>query len=49
MTECVVCGITPGDLPYEEMGLTLEEAEETMFVKAGDLAWCMGHIGRADD
>ena len=29
--ECSRCGVTAADLPYEEMGLTLDEASEFLF------------------
>lgn len=29
--ECIRCGVTAADLPYEEMGLSLDEASELLF------------------
>ena len=40
--ECVRCGITPGDLPYEELGLTLDEAAETLFERVDGETRCQG-------
>ena len=38
--QCTYCGITAADLPYEEMGLTLTEASETLFHPAGNTVLC---------
>lgn len=29
--ECACCGVTAADLPYEEMGLSRDEASEFLF------------------
>lgn len=36
--ECRQCGVTAADLPYEELGLTVDQASECLF--DGDL--CRG-------
>lgn len=43
--ECDGCGITAADLPYEEMGLSLDEASELWFEPihlSGGLYLCQG-------
>lgn len=40
--ECATCGVTAADLPYEEMGLTLEGASDELFDHDGPEARCMG-------
>jgi hypothetical protein len=40
--ECVGCGITAADMPYEEMGMTLEDASEFLFVHDGNAVLCSG-------
>ena len=37
--ECEGCGVTAADFPYEEIGFTLAEASEYLFV---DPALCNG-------
>lgn len=42
-SECSNCGVTAADLPYEELGLSLEEASETLFERAACGAiFCQG-------
>jgi len=38
--ECTACGVTAADLPYEEMGLTLDEVSEFLF----DDGLCQGCV-----
>jgi hypothetical protein len=40
--ECEGCGVTAADLPYEDLGMTLDEASEFMFVHADGGALCNG-------
>lgn len=40
--ECVACGITAADMPYEELGMTLEDAAEFWFDHDGNQAFCRG-------
>lgn len=42
MSECTRCGITSGDLPTEEMGLTWDEAEEQLFEVVDGQTYCQG-------
>ena len=39
---CEGCGIAAADLPYEVMGLTLEEAEELFFEHIDGEPYCQG-------
>lgn len=38
--ECRKCGVTAADLPFEEMGMTLEEASEQWFERVGSDTFC---------
>jgi hypothetical protein len=38
--ECDGCGITAEDLPYEDLGLSREEAAEYMFEAIGSRILC---------
>jgi hypothetical protein len=41
--ECVQCGVTAADLPYEQLDMTLTEACESFFNNDGDgptCQWC---------
>jgi hypothetical protein len=40
--ECEGCGVTAADMPYEELGMTLEDASEFMFVSDGKTTLCNG-------
>lgn len=42
MDECDQCGITAGDLPYEEMGMTIEDFADVMFESFDGLVLCQG-------
>jgi hypothetical protein len=41
-TECEQCGITPGDLPHEEMGMSVEEFADVMFESRDGVTLCQG-------
>lgn len=52
--ECERCGVAICDLPYEDLGMDLETAEEILFVPIGNRVYCMGcvevaNIGGGDD
>jgi len=38
--ECRKCGVTAADLPFEEMGMTLEEASGQWFERVGSDTFC---------
>lgn len=40
--ECEGCGVTAADMPYENMGMTVEETSEFMFIHEGGKALCVG-------
>jgi hypothetical protein len=40
--ECVRCGVTAADLPYEDLGMTLDEASEFLFDRDGNTILCQG-------
>lgn len=40
--ECESCGVTAADLPFEDMGLTLEEASDVLFEHEGGVTLCVG-------
>lgn len=40
--ECVGCGITAADLPYDDLGMTLDEASEFLFDHDGNTCLCQG-------
>jgi hypothetical protein len=40
--ECEGCGVTAADMPHEDLGMTLAEASEFMFVHADGGSLCVG-------
>ncbi|MGH3499839.1 MAG: hypothetical protein ACRDQA_02880 [Nocardioidaceae bacterium] len=40
--ECARCGLTPIDLPLEELGLDAEDAADFLFEPDGDQWLCQG-------
>jgi hypothetical protein len=40
--ECVRCGVTAADLPYEDLGMTLAEASAFLFDHDGNTVLCQG-------
>jgi hypothetical protein len=44
--ECAGCGVTAADLPYEELGLDLEEASDVLFQQVDGATYCEGCAGR---
>lgn len=40
--ECAMCGVTAADLPYEDLGMTLDEASELLFDNDGTATYCQG-------
>lgn len=41
--ECDGCGVTAADLPYEDLGLSLDEASEFLFERdGGSVTLCQG-------
>lgn len=40
--ECASCGITAADLPYEDLGMTLEEASDLLFDHDDVVTTCQG-------
>lgn len=42
MSECALCGVTPHDLPFEELGLTAEEAADVLFERDQGETYCQG-------
>lgn len=45
MPECARCGVTVYDLPFEELGLSAEDAVETMFEQHEGRTLCQGCYG----
>lgn len=42
MSECAQCGVTTSDLPYEEMGLGPDDADEALFEQVDGQTMCQG-------
>lgn len=40
--ECAACGVTAADLPFEDMGLTLDQASEVLFDGDEGVVLCQG-------
>lgn len=40
--ECSRCGVTAADLPFEEMGLDLDEASDLLFDRENGETLCQG-------
>lgn len=40
--ECSRCGVTAADLPYEDLGMTLNEASEFLFDHDRNRTLCQG-------
>lgn len=47
--ECAGCGVTAADLPYEDLGLDLEEASDTLFERINGATYCRGCAQHAGD
>lgn len=42
MNECTTCGVTLHDLPFEELGLSEEDAADTLFEYIKGKTYCWG-------
>lgn len=42
MAECETCGVTTFDLPYEELELDAEEADDLLFEQVDGTTYCQG-------
>lgn len=40
--ECARCGVTPGDVPYEDLGLDLDDVADFLFEHDGERWLCQG-------
>lgn len=48
VVECVACGIAVSDLPYEELGLDVDEAADVLFERIDGQTYCQGCAGVAE-
>lgn len=50
MAECEHCGVTVHDLPFEELGLSVEEAADSLFERVDGVTYCrrvlLSRLGR---